>query len=77
LETRYATTPIVSTYLIAFVVGELEFISGKTAEGVEVNVYTTPGKKAVRWCGVFVLRWARSCNQSALFRGCPSRPRLQ
>ena len=43
----YSTTPIMSTYLLAFVVGELEKVSAVTEEGVEVNVYTTPGKKEV------------------------------
>jgi puromycin-sensitive aminopeptidase len=47
---KYGRTPLVSTYLIAFVVGELERISGRTPEGVEMNVYTTPGKKEVRPC---------------------------
>lgn len=37
----YGQTPIMSTYLLAFVVGELEKVSGTTPEGVEVNVYTT------------------------------------
>lgn len=42
---KFAETPIMSTYLLAFVVSELEKVSGRTKEGVEVNVYTTPGKK--------------------------------
>eukprot|EP00897_Mesotaenium_endlicherianum_P006583 jgi/Mesen1/5953/ME000301S05088 len=42
---RFAESPIMSTYLLAFVVGQLEKVSGTTKEGVEVNVYTTPGKK--------------------------------
>lgn len=46
----YGRTPVMSTYLLAFVVGELEKSSGVTGEGVEVNVYTTPGKKEVRLC---------------------------
>ena len=44
----YARSPIMSTYLLAWVVGELEKISDITIEGVEVNVYTPPGKKEVR-----------------------------
>ena len=35
-----------STYLLAFIVGELESITGKTDGGTEFSVYTTPGKLA-------------------------------
>lgn len=31
-----------STYLLAFVVGELECVSAKTKDGVDVNVFGTP-----------------------------------
>ncbi|KAF1757511.1 hypothetical protein GCK72_013967 [Caenorhabditis remanei] len=34
-----------SSYLVAFAVGELEYISTKTNSGVEMRVYTVPGKK--------------------------------
>ena len=33
----FATTPIMSTYLVAVVVGEIDFIEGKTEEGVTVR----------------------------------------
>ncbi len=42
---RFAETPIMSTYLVAFVVGEFEHVEGKTKEGVTVRVYTPLGKK--------------------------------
>ncbi|GAQ88892.1 aminopeptidase M1 [Klebsormidium nitens] len=42
---HFAETPICSTYLVAFIVGELEKVEGKTKEGVDVRVFTTPGKK--------------------------------
>jgi len=38
-------TPIMSTYLLAFIVGDLEFIEGHTKRGTQVRVYTVPGKK--------------------------------
>lgn len=41
---RYYTSPIMSTYLLAFVVGEFDYISRVTASGVEVRVYTGLGK---------------------------------
>ncbi|KAJ1964402.1 hypothetical protein GGI12_001451 [Dipsacomyces acuminosporus] len=49
-EVSFNTTPIMSTYLLAFVVGELEYIethtSGKhNGRPIPIRVYTTPGKK--------------------------------
>ena len=34
-----------STYLLAFVVGEFDFVEGKTPDGVKVRVYTPLEKK--------------------------------
>ena len=34
---QFAETPIMSTYLVAFVVGEFDKVTGFTKEGVEVN----------------------------------------
>lgn len=42
---KFATTPIMSTYLLAFLVGEFEYIETTNDEGVIVRVYTTAGKK--------------------------------
>ncbi|XP_062591652.1 puromycin-sensitive aminopeptidase-like [Saccostrea cucullata] len=41
----YERTPIMSTYLLAFVVGEYDYVEGKDADGVLVRVYTPVGKK--------------------------------
>ena len=40
---KFATTPIMSTYLVAFVVGELDHIETASASGIQVRVYTPPG----------------------------------
>jgi len=40
----FSPTPIMSTYLLAFIAGEFESIEGKTKEGVQVRVFTTNGK---------------------------------
>ncbi|RJQ37133.1 M1 family peptidase [Candidatus Parcubacteria bacterium] len=41
----FAPTPKMSTYLLAFIVGKFEWIEKKTADGVLVRVFVTPGKK--------------------------------
>lgn len=44
-EVVFAPTPKMSTYLVAFIVGEFEHIETRTKEGTLVRVFTTPGKK--------------------------------
>ena len=53
---RYAATPKMSTYLLAMVVGEFDFVQDTTKHGVAVRVYTPPGKAAE---GRFGLRVAK------------------
>ncbi|KAE8884831.1 Puromycin-sensitive aminopeptidase [Phytophthora fragariae] len=43
---KFAESPVMSTYLVAMVVGEFDMISDVTKEGVVVNVYTAPGQSA-------------------------------
>nr|XP_058942473.1 puromycin-sensitive aminopeptidase-like [Pocillopora verrucosa] len=40
----YARTPVMSTYLVAFVVGEFDYVEGKDSDGVLIRVYTPKGK---------------------------------
>jgi len=46
LVTRFETTPRMSTYLLAFVAGELHSKSTKTARGTDVNVWATVAQPA-------------------------------
>jgi len=52
-QVKFATTPIMSTYLVAFVVGELEYIettakptAPASAKPITVRVYTLKGQSA-------------------------------
>lgn len=60
----FATTPIMSTYLLAFVVGEFDHVEGHTDDGIHVRVYTPLGKAEqgrfalevrLEWFGVFAV----------------------
>lgn len=46
LVTSFATTPRMSTYLLAWVTGELQRATATTKGGVEVNVWATPAQPA-------------------------------
>lgn len=42
---EFQTTPPMSTYLVAFIIADLEYIETYDKNGVRIRVYTTPGKK--------------------------------
>ncbi|MDA0733136.1 MAG: M1 family metallopeptidase [Chloroflexi bacterium] len=42
---RFAETPVMSTYLLAFVIGDLTHIEKEAASGTRVGVWTTRGKE--------------------------------
>lgn len=44
MEVKFATTPIMSTYLVAFVIGEYDYVESQSSDGVTVRVYTPVGK---------------------------------
>jgi len=52
---HFATTPKMSSYLGALVVGNFEYIEGE-ADGIPIRVYSTPGKKEM---GKFALETAQ------------------
>ncbi|XP_077862985.1 puromycin-sensitive aminopeptidase isoform X1 [Saccoglossus kowalevskii] len=45
VEVKYGKTPIMSTYLLAFIVGEFDYVEATSSDGVLVRVYTPLGKK--------------------------------
>jgi uncharacterized membrane protein len=51
-ELTFLETPIMSTYLVAFCVGEFDYVQAQTTHGVLVRVYTPPGKSET---GLFAL----------------------
>ncbi|MBP9733486.1 MAG: M1 family metallopeptidase [Candidatus Omnitrophica bacterium] len=57
-EITYDATPIMSTYLLCFVVAHLEGIFVKDKNGVDIGVWTTPGKSPH---GRFGLEVAKFC----------------
>ncbi|KAI1299801.1 Puromycin-sensitive aminopeptidase [Halotydeus destructor] len=40
----YDTTPVMSTYLLALVIGHFDYVEGKTMSGIQTRVYTPAGK---------------------------------
>ena len=44
----FPDTPKMSTYLLAFCIGEFDFVEKMTKNGVKVRVYTPPGKREVK-----------------------------
>ncbi|XP_013782586.1 puromycin-sensitive aminopeptidase-like [Limulus polyphemus] len=44
-EVQFATSPVMSTYLVAVVVGEFDYVEKQSGDGVQVRVYTPVGKQ--------------------------------
>jgi len=57
-EIQFLDSPKMSTYLLAYVVGEFDFVQKMTEHGVMVRVYTPPGKSS---SGNFALDCAAKC----------------
>ena len=57
-EIVYETTPKMSSYLLAFVIGEFDYISTHSERGVTIRVYTPPGRSNE---GAFALHEAKNC----------------
>lgn len=57
-KVTFDDSPLMSTYLLAFVIGEFDFLQKKTEHGVLIKVYTPVGKSA---SGQFALDCACQC----------------
>ena len=57
-QVSFLDTPLMSTYLLAFCVGEFDCVQAQTNNGVLVKVYTPPGKSP---SGTFALDCAVKC----------------
>ena len=55
----FIDTPVMSTYLLAFCIGEFDFVQMRSNHGVQIRVYTPPGKAEQG-------RFALSCATRAL-----------
>jgi len=44
-QVSYELSPVMSTYLVAFIVADLEYVEGKDKNGILIRIYTMPGKK--------------------------------
>ena len=42
---KFDRTPVMSTYLLAMIVGEYDYVEDRDSDGVLVRVYTPVGKK--------------------------------
>ncbi len=42
---EFESTPKMSTYIVAFLVGHFEYVQGRSKDGILVRIFTTPGKK--------------------------------
>ncbi len=58
---HFEETPLMSTYLLAFVVGQFDYVEGHSKDGVQLRVYTPLGKKE---SGHFALRVAGKLTSS-------------
>ena len=57
-QVRFLDSPLMSTYLLAFCVGEFDSLQAQTKNGVLIQVYTPPGKST---SGQFALECAVRC----------------
>jgi puromycin-sensitive aminopeptidase len=74
IRIRFAGTPAMSTYLLAFAVGQFETIETKTSDGVPVRVFATPGRSHL---GRFALETAvRGLEFFDTYYGIPYRAAL-
>ena len=62
----YMATPKMSTYLLAFCVGDFEFVSAQTKSGVLARIFACPGPAVVRSGGWIIMGFEDNVNPGSI-----------
>lgn len=64
-----------STYLVAVVVGDFDYIEDTSTDGVKIRVYTPVGKQEQGKFALYVATKVRLCNPKQIYHLCGWLPR--
>lgn len=69
LQEVFMATPKMSTYLLAFCVGEFEFISAQTKNGVLARIFACPGSLSWENNQILIVKWRMRTTDTLLSLG--------